>query len=168
MDLISYHDFLLAAVGASASFIGLLFVALSLVLTRKENDVDLEFTDRRLAESAFTALAIVFFIALAGLIPGTNIGYVTFITAFVGLRNSWLLFGHLKDIQTKEGVSSARKIESFWIAGSFVTYVIQAVYGLLIILHPTDMTNVDVLVGLLLALFGGGLVRSWELTGVRR
>src|SRR5271155_300351 len=107
MDLAPFNDFLIACVGASASFIGLLFVALSLVLARDDDAGvgSLEFTDRRLAESAFTALANIFFVSLVALMPNTNIGDAAIVMALIGLRNSWGLFTRAKQIHKEQGGS---------------------------------------------------------------
>jgi hypothetical protein len=167
LDLASYQVFFVACVGASASFIGLLFVALSVVLGNKDADVELEFTDRRLAESSFTALAIIFFISLDALTPDTNIGYVTLITAFIGLRSSWQLFQRFRETRSKGGVISYQKGDVFWFIVSLFIYIAQGICGILIIRNPLDTTYLDYLSGILLWLFGMGLVRSWALTGIR-
>ena len=159
MNLAPFQDFLIACVGASASFIGLLFVALSLVLAR-DDDAGvgaLEFTDRRLAESAFTALANVFFVSLVALMPDTNIGWVALVMALVGLRSSWRLYARAK---------KARK-EAFWISASSLVYLVEGIYAAAILLQPMSVTDLNVITSMLIVLFGGGLIRSWELTGIR-
>lgn len=161
MELAPFRDFLIACVGASASFIGLLFVALSVVLTRKDKDTELEFTDRRLAESAFTALANVFFVSLAALIPGTNMGWAALAVALVGLRTSWRLIVRFIDIRKKA------KEEVSWITTSLLIYLAQGIFAIRIIMQPTDMFNLYFMMGIMVGLFGGGLIRSWELTGIR-
>src|ERR1700679_3635119 len=135
MQLELFKDFLIACVGASASFIGLLFVALSVVLTRVGEGNKLKFSDRRLAESAFTALANVFFISLTALIPGANIGWVALIVAFFGFRNVWRLFGRLREEKNREG-NQERRSDIFWIVASALVYVAQAGGAINIILYP--------------------------------
>jgi hypothetical protein len=165
----SFNSFLIAGVGASASIIGLLFVALSLVLSRGNGEIELEFSDRRLAESAFTALANVFFISLWALIPEANeIGYVTVIVAFAGLRSSFYLFKRLREIRAKHEVEEKQGIEITWLIFSLIGYGIEAAYGIRIIMMPTDIGNYYALATILAVLFGAGLIRSWELTGIRR
>jgi hypothetical protein len=166
MELGPYHDFLIACVGASASFIGLLFVALSLVITRKGESVDLEFSDRRLAESAFTALANVFFVCLVALMPNTNIGYGALVMALIGMRSSWLLFKRAKDIRGSEGGVYPKR-EVFWIIASLLIYLAQAIYAWRLLLHPTSAADLNMMTTVIIILFGAGLVRSWELTGIR-
>lgn len=162
--LLPFKDFLIACFGASASFIGLLFVALSVVLAR--NDTKLEFTDRRLAESAFTALANVFFISLTALIPGVNIGWVALAVALVGLRSSWRLIVRFINVRKKEKKPSDKE-EISWIVTSLAFYLVQIIFAVRLIIDPTNTVSLYVMIGLLLGLFGGGLIRSWELTGIR-
>lgn len=168
MDLAPFNDFFIACVGASASFIGLLFVALSLVLARDDDAGvgSLEFTDRRLAESTFTALGNVFFVCLVALMPNTNIGYVAAVMALIGLRNAWGLFKQARAIQkTKPGQYPTRDI--FWIATSTLVYLLEEVYAILLIVHPESSTDLQVMTWIIVALFSAALVRSWQLTGIR-
>jgi hypothetical protein len=165
MNLGPYHDFLIACAGASASFIGLLFVALSLVITRKGESVDLEFSDRRLAESAFTALANVFFVSLVALMPDTNIGYGALAMALIGMRSSWLLFTRAKDIQKEGGGYPKREV--FWIIISLLIYLAQAVFSVRLLMNPLNTSDLNWMTSIIIFLFGAGLVRSWELTGIR-
>jgi hypothetical protein len=163
MQLEPFRDFLIACVGASASFIGLLFVALSVVLTRTDEG-KLEFSDRRLAESSFTALANVFFISLTALIPGVNIGWVALVVAFFGFRNVWRLFARLREEKDK----GDRRSDIFWIITSSLVYVAEAWCAVDIILKNTDVFGLNFMMGILIGLFGTALVRTWELIGIRR
>lgn len=165
MDLGPYHDFLIACVGASASFIGLLFVALSLVITRKGESVELEFSDRRLAESAFTALANVFFVCLVALMPDTNIGIGAIVMALIGVRSSWLLFKRAKDIQKEGGGYPKREV--FWIIASLVIYLVQGIYAVRLLMHPLNAADLNMMTTIIITLFAAGLARSWELTGIK-
>ncbi len=165
MPLEPFKDFLIACVGASASFIGLLFVALSVVLARGDAG-GLKFSDERLAETSFTALSNVFFISLVALIPGTNIGYVALIAALFGFRNVWRLFSRLRETRKKEG-TAGRTEDIIWIVASVIVYAVEAVYAVRIILNPADIANLYIMMSILATLFGTALVRTWELTGVR-
>ncbi len=168
MNLAPFNDFLIACVGASASFIGLLFVALSLVLARDDDAGvgSLEFTDRRLAESAFTALANIFFVSLVALMPNTNIGDAAVVMALIGLRNSWGLFSRAREIHKTQGASYL-KWDMLWIIVSAFVYVFEGVYAILLIIHPNSMTDLDVMTSIIITLFAAALVRSWQLTGIR-
>ena len=165
MTLDSLKDFYIACVGASASFIGLLFVALSVVLTR-EGNAELEFKDRRLAETSFTALADVFFVSLSVLISITNIGIVALLAAFFGLLNVKRLFVRLTEIKKVENKSDGRK-NMYWIIASTGIYIVQGVYAVKIMRDVGNISNYYAMAGIFVALFGIALVRTWELTGIR-
>jgi hypothetical protein len=166
MSLDLYKDFLIACVGASASFIGLLFVALTVVLDRGNRGSEMEFTDRRLAESSFTALANIFFVSIAGLIPGNNIGFVALIAVIFGLLNVWHLLRRFR--QTNErGTFTQTRSNVYWIIYSFIIYGAQAVFAIRLIRDPNSKTDLNSMMGILLALFGLALVRTWDLIGFR-
>lgn len=163
-----FKDFFIACIGASASFIGLLFVGLSIVLSRTDEGVGLAFTDRRLAESAFTALVDVFFVSLSALIPGVNLGYPSFILAFFGLRSSLRLFQRFREHRERDDETTFRRFEIVWLITSSLVYVVQGYYALRMLVFPMDESNIYATVAVVLTLFGAGLVRSWELMGIRR
>lgn len=98
--------------------------------------------------------------------PNTNIGYVALIMGIIGLRSSWRLFTRVKNIQLTQGGPYPKR-EVFWISASLLTYLLQGIYAWLLILHPESYTDLNITMSILLVLFGGGLVRSWELTGIR-
>ena len=167
MDLTLYTDFLITCAGASASFIGLLFVALSVVLANKEDTFEMEFTDRRLAESAFTSLAVIFFISLCALIPQTNIGYIAIIAAFFGMRSTWLLYLHFRTNRKLHENRPQSARDRFWINVSLAIYLILGIDGLLMLVEPMNALSIDVIMLILIWLFGIGLLRAWTLTGIR-
>lgn len=168
MNLSPFHDFLIACIGASASFIGLLFVALSLVLARDDDAGvgSLEFTDRRLAESAFTALANVFFVCLVALMPGTNIGWVALVMALVGLRTAWRLYVQARTLK-KSAQGRYHRRDIFWIGASTIVYLLEGIYAILLILHPSSVSDLNAIASIIIALFATALLRSWQLTGIR-
>lgn len=166
MPLDSLKDFLIACVGASASFIGLLFVALSVVLTRNEGNAELRFKDRRLAETSFTALADIFFVSISALISITNIGIISLIAAFFGILNVRRLFFRLGEIKKFEKQTDWKN-NIYWIVASTGIYIVQAIYAIKILINPNNSSNYSAMMGIFIALFGIALVRTWELTGIR-
>lgn len=168
MDLTPFQNFFIVCVGASASFIGLLFVALSLVLARDDDAGvgSLEFTDRRLAESTFTALANIFFVCLVALMPNTNIGWVVIVMALIGLRSAWRLLAQARAIKKSEQ-GRYHQQDIFWIGASTIVYLFEGVYAVLLLIHPNSTTDLNVMTSIIIALFATALVRSWQLTGIR-
>ncbi|HEX4103880.1 MAG TPA: hypothetical protein VHZ04_00135 [Candidatus Paceibacterota bacterium] len=154
----SFNSFLLACVEASASLIGLLFVALSLVLGRAGGD-ELEFRERRLAETAFTALANAFFLSLDALLPSANIGWIAIIFALIGIRSSYRTFSKRDD---SVGTNMT------WFIASILIYLIQVVYAVLILQNPSDVSNFYGITTVILILFGVGLLRTWGLLGLHK
>lgn len=159
-----FANFFLGSAGAAAALIGLLFVAISIA---PENTVleGASVERQGVASSTFTALVNAFFISVAALIPGANLGYTTLIMSLLGLSNSlnvgWnLLRGRQKWQQF------IRRI--ILIVIGVVLYGFELYYALQLLLSPTQTTNVFNLSTILLGIYGVGLLRAWELLGARR
>src|SRR5437763_13956963 len=75
-----FQPFFIASVAASSALIGLLFVSVSIAPERIFGE-GAEPRKQALAVSAFSALANVFFISMASLIPGVPLGLVVTILA---------------------------------------------------------------------------------------
>jgi hypothetical protein len=146
------HEFLIACVAAAASFIGLLFVGLSVVLQKTETDQALASQDRLLAESSFTALINIFFVTLCGLVPPFGVQYVMITMAVLGLLSSWRLttLGHKTSIYL-----------------SMIVYVIELIFGIYYASHSNNTISIGWFEGVIVALFASGLLRAWGLTGIR-
>jgi ABC-type Fe3+-siderophore transport system permease subunit len=142
---------MVACLGASASFIGLLFVGLSVVL-QKTTDNKLADSERILAESSYASLINIFFVTLVGTLPSPSIGYVSTILALVGLLSCWRLmrYSHVVPLII-----------------SSMLYVVELAFGLWLITHPSRYLNVSLFATIIMALFGISLVRAWGLTGIR-
>jgi hypothetical protein len=151
-------DFIVASTGASASFIGLLFVAMSFITDNGDKDKKRVATERILAESSYIALLNVFFVSLVALIPDTTIGYVTVIMAVLGLSNSI----RLTHSGIKDGVN--------WgiLSISTLLYTFEAIYGVYILFHHNQVIGKYTIMTIILFLFGAALGRAWELTGIRK
>lgn len=147
------HEFLVAAVGASASFIGLLFVALTVVFARNDGRAQFTANDRLQAQSAYAALVNIFFVTMIGLVPDANIGPAALVLAALGLISCWRLRAH-----------SARVP----LALSIIVYAGEAVFAAYTFAHYGQPVNTSDLQTIVLVLFGLGLYRAWELTGIRR
>jgi hypothetical protein len=148
------HDFLIACLGASASFIGLLFVGLSVVLQQQNKlSEKLADSDRLLAESSFTGLINIFFVSLTGILQQSTIGWVSLIMAAIGLLNSWRL-------------SSSSNVVPIVI--SAVIYILEIIFGIFYIFHSSQPLNIGVFETIITSLFAISLFRAWGLTGIRQ
>jgi hypothetical protein len=150
-------DFLVATTGASSAFIGLLFVALTLVLERKEEDKSRYSRDRLLAESSYAGLVNVFFVSILGLVPGNRLGHVLVVMALLGLVNV---------VRTLR--LSRRRGGRILLVLSAAVFLWEAVYGAYLVHDVRAVASQSFLITLILTLFGFSLARAWELTGIRR
>ncbi len=154
-------DFVIAIVGASASFIGLLFVAISFVLNDEDMSEDSLMTRRILAESSYAALINIFFVGLVALIPNTTLGYVLIVMSCLGITTNMHYVRVLGGKRTQ--------IQNWLIlVFSVLIYVIELILGIYILIkgHNYTMNNYTFMT-LVIFLFSMALTRAWELTGIR-
>ena len=156
-------NYFLATAGAGAALIGLLFVAVSIapeqIVTRRAP------LDRQaVAASTFTALLNAFFISLGALIPG-SLGTLALLMSTLGLLNSLTLGGHLLR-HPKNWQNLFRRV--FLILASLGIYGAEFYYALRLTITSSSADSAYTLAALLLAVYGIGLIRAWELLGVNR
>jgi hypothetical protein len=144
------HEFMIACLGAAASFIGLLFVGLSVVL-QKPGDQKIANTDRLLAESSYAGLINIFFVALVGILPNGSIGTVSLVMGILGLLSCWRLRG-------------LSHIGPLIISG--LVYLLEIGFGLNLMLHSKQFVSVSIFQTIIIALFAISLIRAWGLTGI--
>lgn len=159
-----FQPFFSASVAASAALIGLLFVSVSIAPERVFGPAA-EPTRQAQALSAFTALANVFFISMASLIPKTPFGIIVTVIALPAV---------LQTLALLRLVPHWRQSLRLW-RGVFLFLVSAGIYGyeifLGIELWQSSGTNLDALYSVLYVLLGAyavGLGRAWELLGAPR
>ena len=156
-------NYFLATAGAGAALIGLLFVAVSIApehIVARNAPIERQ----AVAASTFTALLNAFFVSLGALIPG-SLGWVTLLMSSVGLLNSLTLGGHLLRLP-KNWQNFFRRV--FLILMSLAIYGAEFYYALRLTITPSAVSSAYTLAALLLAVYGVGLIRAWELLGVNR
>jgi len=155
------RDFIIAIVGASASFIGLLFVAISFDLIGEEGSNKTLITKRILAENSYAALIDIFFVGLVALIPDTNIGYVLIAMSLLGITTNL----HYIKVLEKEKT----QIQNWFILiFSLIIYCLELVLGIYVLIKGDHhIINEYLFMTLILFLFSMALTRAWELTGIR-
>lgn len=146
-DLTTFN---VACMGASASFIGLLFVGLSVVMQKGNQTV--ADADRVLAEGSYSALINIFFVSLVATLPGNSVGIVGLIMSSIGLLSCWRLRPY------------SRKL-SFVV--SAIVYLLEFLFSLELFLHSNRYLDEGTYEGIIIALFSMGLIRAWGLTGIR-
>jgi hypothetical protein len=158
-----FTNFFLGSVGASATLIGLLFIAVAIEPKRvfgSEATADRQ----AIATGAFTALGNVFFISLGALIPDKNLGsFILAVGAFallntLGLsRRLWR--GRLGGRQIRRGAGL--------VVASFIIYGLELWYGWSLLHAPAEAGYISSLTILLCGAYGIALGRAWELLGAR-
>ena len=158
-----YEPFLTASVAASAALIGLLFVAITLA-PEKVFGEQADAGRQARALSAFTALANIFFISFATLIPDIPTGLVVVgVSAASALQTLGLLA--LLRHWSAQGVLW-RSLVLF--AGSLAIYGGELAVGAQLWANPGGRGSLTGLLELLLGAYAIGLGRAWELLGAPR
>ena len=167
----SFHDFFTASASAGAALIGLLFVAVSI---DREHTVTSHAPLSRqvMAASTFTALINAFFISLVALLPVLALPFIVLVMSALAMGSTLVLGRHLLQQQPQAGHTS--KPESRLQGGLLLVvalglYGFQFYEGLQLALHPSGAADtVAVLASLIVAVYGLGLTRAWQLLGAQR
>jgi hypothetical protein len=158
------REFFTASTGASATLLGLLFVAIAVEpksIVGEQSPVE----SRSRASSAYTALINIFFISLLGTIRGSGLGFLPVILATVGLANTFGIGVNLwrESPRRRSILSSAVGL----LLGSTVVYALELWYGWQIARDPGNTAQIYTLAYVLVALYAVALGRAWELLGAR-
>jgi hypothetical protein len=92
-------------------------------------------------------------------VPGVNIGYVMLSMALVSLSN--VVHFLLRGVKNIKGLRNI-----ILLMYSTTVYIYEAAYGIKTIHRGTHIIDKFTLMTLILVLFGAGLSRAWELTGM--
>ena len=161
-----FTNFFIASASAGAALVGLLFVAVSIAPERIVM-ANAPVERRAMAASSFTALLNAFFISLGALIP-ENVGFLILLMSASGLVNSlFLAWNLLKERQSWQGWQNVLR-RLFLILASFVIYGWELYVAIGLLYEPHNLGSFYTLTGLLLSVYGIGLVRAWQLLGARR
>jgi hypothetical protein len=159
-----FHDFFLAAAGASGALVGLLFVAIS-VAPKPAVGESASVMHQIRASSALTALVTPLILALIALIPDTNLGWPAVVIGFSGTV--------LVATATRRLLGTAeprrRQLRSLTLlAGFLVVMVINLWAGIRLIRSPYETGPLDWIAGAMIGSLGIGIDRAWELVGARQ
>jgi len=159
-----FANFFIASASAGGALVGLLFVAVSIA---PEQIVAAQAPVERqaVAGSAFTALINAFFISLFALIPNFNIGFVIMPFSFICLLTSFIQAWRLLR-RTNNWQSFLRR--AFLVIISVALYGLELWNGYQLFTNPSQVGYVYNLISFILGAFAIGLIRAWELLGVRR
>ena len=159
-----YSNFFIASAGASAAFIGLLFVSLTIADTA-ERDERARTNRDALAGSAFVQLLDAFFVSIGGLADEVRI--------FAGLGVGMAILGLWTTSRLLPGVIRAGNwarnapVRTSNIAlpiASIVVYALQLVFAIGVLFYPDNSALLRLSVLVLLGLYAGAVARAWKIT----
>jgi hypothetical protein len=162
-----YVNFFIASSGASAAFIGLLFVGMSIVNT---DEADPRTRERRtvLAGSAFLALVDTFFVSIIGLTGGAvALGVASLAMAVIGLLATSRLMPRAKRAGNFSRGFPTRNLNIVFASVSVGGYSIQLGLAVGLLADERSSALQRALVLVIVGLYGSALGRAWEVTGIR-
>lgn len=158
-----YRAFFAASTGASAAFIGLLFVALSFIDSGNV-DEKVKAWRRILASSSFSQLINIFFVSMAGLLPeAKDFAIVGCVMAILGIIVSIRLLP-----QTINRERTGRNTPTILGLTAVFAYILQLITGIGLLHNPDNNSMFSNFVLSILLLYAGALARAWEITGIKR
>ena len=163
-----YESFFIASAGASAAILGLLVVAVSVV---NADDADSTTRERRtvLAGSAFIALVDIFFVSIVALTGGSVVfGLSSLAMATVGLLSTRQMIPRAKRAGNFSRGFHTRKQNIAFASISAGGYSVQLGLAIGLLANTQSAALQRALVLVIVALYGSGLWRTWEVTGITR
>jgi len=160
----SYSNFFLASAGASAAFIGLLFVSLT-ITNVEETDQRAKTNRDALAGSAFAQLLDAFFVSMGGLVGEVRV--------FAALGAGMAVFGLVVTSQLLPEVirignwarsSPVRTGNIVMPVTSILVYVLQLAFAVGVLLAPDNSALLRLSVLVILGLYAGAVARAWKIT----
>jgi hypothetical protein len=162
-----YESFFVASSGASAAFLGLLFVAFT-VVDREESDARVRERRVVLAGSAFLALADAFFVSVLALTGGPVVfGLSSLGMALIGLAATSRLMPRAARAGNFARGFPTRKLNIMFATVSAGGYTVQSGLSAALLTDPHSATLQRALLVMIVILYGSGLTRAWEITGIR-
>lgn len=163
-----YESFFIASTGAAAAFLGLLFVGFT-VVDSGESDPGTRERRTVLAGSAFMALADAFFVSILALTGGPVVfGLASLAMASIGLLATSRLMPRARRAGNFARGFPTRKLNLAFATVSAVGFSVQLGLAIALLVAPHDATLQRALLVMIPILYGSGLARAWEVTGIRR
>ena len=163
-----YESFFIASSGASAAFLGLLFVGFTVV---DSGESDTRIRERRtvLAGSAFMALADAFFVSILALTGGPVVfALISLTMAAIGLIATSRLMPRAARAGNFARGFPTRKLNIVFASVSALGFSTQLGLSVALLTNPHDVTLQRAMLVMIAVLYASGLARAWEVTGIRR
>jgi hypothetical protein len=155
------HDFFLGSAGVAGALIGLLFVAISVSQDRLAERGDTQI-DRIRALASLTAFTNALVVSLFALIPGHMIGPTALAVGALGVT---FVLASLLSLVRMHRVGWHDLRDTIFLVGQLATFVLQVIFGVLVIVHPHRYGPVQTIAILVVICFLAGVSRAWELIG---
>ena len=158
----SIHDFFTASASVAGALIGLLVVAITVAserLARAEEEAQIH---RIRASGALTAFTNALVVSLLALVPGHKIGPTAVVVAVVGIM---FVTASLLSLIRLHQVRWRTLRDELFLIGLVVTFVVQLIQGIDVIVRPGDSGAVNTIAILVAISFLIGIDRAWELIG---
>ena len=166
----SFETFFLATAGAGGAFVGLLFVAISIGPQRTFDPMAVAGVQhQRLAEATLLTLFNGFVVSCFALVPGIDLGWITFILGAAGVLVAAQIVGVLARSHRHEvsgrlpGLHRLRVVSLSLVAT--LLYAIEGLLGLRLIARPADMDAYRWVAAIIIGLYALGILRAWTLLG---
>ena len=157
----SFHEFFVAAAGASGALVGLMFVAIS-VTRQNPLEAEARAVDRVRASSALISLLTPLLLALIALLPGTGFGKSS---AIIGALGILYAASAVRRLATAGGTVWERVRSVSILVGFVAVMVVDVLFGIVLWVRPDDSAAVDSIAVTVIASIGLGISRAWELVG---
>lgn len=161
-----YGVFFAASTGASAGFLGLLFVALT-VANQLERESGTRARRDGLGASAFAMLFDAFFVSAVSLVGDIRIFAATTIVATLGglYVTRALLPGSVRAGNMRRGALHWKRNIALP-AGSITTYFVQLAGAIALLFSGENEVLMRLEFVAILGLYAGALLRAWEIIGI--
>ncbi len=159
-----YTTYFMTMAAVGATLFGLIFVAIS-IAPESVTTANAPLERQIKATTAYIALLNPLVISLLALVPHQQIGTVVIGLSLVGLLNTLVMTFALMQNTNERFV---RFRHSLFILASFILYGYEAYFAILLLRSPSDNYALFALADLLILMSVFGVIRAWDLIGVRQ